>query len=219
MATKPLIVGYGGTLSYKTPLTNSFLQKIKNIFWTYSNQNIDSSTRSGHFLIKAVKILKEQKGVKPIDLQIYLWGNISKYHIELIEKEQVEEFFKIEGALPYLESLKKLEDVDLFFLPLEKSASHCHRTLFIPGKLYEYMEHKKPIFALCEESDCKDIILKSGLGLFALPDNPNDISTKLFEILETKALLSDIKVNENFISSFSFKSKSKELSLILKELN
>jgi len=219
MDTKPLILGYGGTLSYKTPFMKSFLQKVKNYIWTYSNQNIDSSIRSGYFLIKAIKVLKEKNGLEPRDLQIHFWGNISKSHLEFIKISQVEEFFIIGGALPFLESLEKLKEIDLFFLPLEKTATQYHRTLFIPGKLYEYMEQKKPIFALSEESDCKDIILKSGLGFFAIPDDPNDIANKLLEIVKNPELLSNIKVDEHFIASFSFKSKSKELSLILDELN
>jgi glycosyltransferase involved in cell wall biosynthesis len=219
MDSKAIKIGYGGTLNYRPSNSGSPLYKLKKYLWTYSNDNINASTRSGFYLIRAIQILKEKHQVSPKEIQIIFWGDISKNHFAFIQEAKVEEFFIIESALSARDSLRKLGEMDLCFLPLEKSATKEHETLFIPGKLFEYLELRKPILALCEASDCERIIKESGLGFFSKPDDEENIAQTLLSIIKKPELISAIKPNEEYINSFRFKMKTKELALILDQLN
>ena len=128
-------------------------------------------------------------------------------------------FFIFSGYLPKQESLNKLQQADLLFLPLERASIKGNKTLFIPGKLFEYLNSRKPILALCEDSDCKDILLKSGLGICIEPDNFEEIASFLNFIIHDSSSIKNIQANEDYIETFSFANKTKELAKVLNAAN
>ncbi len=214
--SKPLLIAYSGSLDAKHPNSNSgILTFFKNIFWTYKHDVVDPSTRTAYYLIKSIGILKRDYNIKPNEIQIELWGNINSLNKQHILEEDVEEYFSIDSYLPKDESLKRLNLADMLFLPLEKSNVNGQGTLFIPGKLFEYLNTLKPILALCESSDCRNIIEKSGLGVCIDPDNPELIAKCLFPIIKNKNLLLGLKPNKEFIETFTFKNKTQELITVL----
>lgn len=218
MVSNPQIhICYSGSLDgYKPTPSDSKAVSFAQYFWTYKHNNVDSSTRSGYFLIRAIEILKNKYSIKPEQLKVSLWGMINEINIQQIKEHGLEQYFDISGYLPKEESLKKLKTATLLFLPLEKSNIQGQGTLFIPGKLYEYIKMQKPVLALCEPSDCMDILIKSGLGIFAKPDSPKAIAEMLFKIIEDRLVLAKMTPNREYIEEFSFERKSEELSDIFK---
>ncbi|CAG5079759.1 glycosyltransferase [Parvicella tangerina] len=223
MATKRLHVCYAGTLAGATEseVLSMALGRssnwLKKLFWTYSNDSVNFSTRTGYYLIKAVRILKD-KGVTPDQLYFSLWGNISPINSDQILQEGVEAFFQVDGYLSKDESLKRLEKADVLFLPQEMSATKEHRSLFIPGKLYEYLNARKPILSLSEPSDCQDIIRESGLGIICSPNDPQDIADKILLLLNKTNPIESMNINEALIESYSFKNKAKRIAEIFNEV-
>lgn len=220
MDTKPLVIAYSGSLDafnghHKKGLFKSVLQW----FWTYKHDTVDASTRSAYYLIKAIGILKEKYGVTPAQIKIDLWGNIHPLNIEQARKEQVSEFFEFGAYLPKAESLNKIKSADILFLPLEKSNTPGTGTLFIPGKLYEYLHAGKPILALCEPSDCRDILEKSGLGLCVEPDKTEEIATMIYSLISNEQRLRSIVANAGYIAGFDFRLKAGELAGVFDSLN
>jgi len=191
---------------------------FKKCFWTFKNNNIDSSTRSGYYFIKSIAKLNEKGLISPKKIQIEWWGKIDSLNQKQIDNEKLNDYFVINKYISKQDSLNKLKNADLLFLPLEKSNSPEHKTLFIPGKLFEYLETKKPILALCEDSDCKEILIKSGLGICVEPDNIEKISNTILKIINDVDFLTEIKPNIDFIENYSFKVKTNELVEIFNEL-
>ena len=217
---KPFTLAYGGSLdSYEPKKHSAFKDSVIQWFWTFRNKTIDSSTRSGYFFIKAVSILQSKYGITPADLQVQWWGLIDPKNIHQVNALGLSAFFKIDGYLSKSASLEKLSAADCMFLPLERSASQEHGPLFIPGKLFDYLKAGKPILALCGESDCKTIITKSGLGIFAKPDDPEDIASAILPYIKNPELLKTIKPDEEYIKSHSFEQKTRELAAIIQELS
>jgi glycosyltransferase involved in cell wall biosynthesis len=210
---------YSGSLDGFDPnLKSSKKSLIKRWFWTFKNNNVDSSTRSGYYFIKAIAMLNEKRLISPKQIHVEWWGKINPLNQKQINQENLNDYFTIKNYLPKAESLKKIKNADILFLPLEKTNSSEHRTLFIPGKVFEYIETQKPILALCEDSDCKEIITKSGLGICVEPDNIVDISNVILKIVSDIGFLMEIKSNLEYIENYSFKVKTKELAEILNEL-
>jgi glycosyltransferase involved in cell wall biosynthesis len=218
MDTKqPLSISYSGSLDgYQPHSSNRILKTLKNWFWTYKHDTVDSSTRSAYYLVKAVRVLKERHSVRPEDLQFDFWGNINPLNEMQAKKEGVSEFFRFSGYLPKPESLKRLSESDMLFLPLEKSNVKGQGTLFIPGKLFEYMNSGKPVLGLCEPSDCRYILEQSGLGICVEPDNVEQIAGVLHKYILDRQLLDAIKPRQDYISGFSFRNKTSELAEVLR---
>jgi glycosyltransferase involved in cell wall biosynthesis len=219
MAIRKLIIAYSGSLDAYQPATNrNLLSGFKQWFWTYKHDTVDSSTRSAYYLIKAIGILKAKFNITPEQLQCNFWGKIHPLNALQSEQEGVSEFFKFEGYLNKELSLRKLNEADVLFLPLEISNTPGIGTLFIPGKLFEYLHAAKPILALCEASDCRTILETSGLGICTNPDNPEKIAEMINKMLNDAEFLNQFQGNSDYISTFSFKNKTEELAQVFNSL-
>lgn len=219
MDTKPIIVAYSGSLdAFSGIKKQAFLQKLLQWFWTYKHDTVDASTRSAYYLIKAVERLKNEYHVKPDKIQFQFWGHIHPLNRTQAQNAGVSDYFEFDGYLPKSESLKRLNQADLLFLPLEKSNTKGNGTLFIPGKLYEYLNASKPILGLCESSDCRTILESSGLGLCVEPDDPSKIAKLLFDLVQQPSRLQSITPDKAYIAQFDFKVKTQELAKVFDAL-
>jgi hypothetical protein len=217
---KPLTIAYGGSLdSFEPKKKSRLIHSVLQWFWTFRNTTVDPSTRSGYFFINAVALLQSNYGIKPSELQVHWWGLINPVNQDQINRLGLTDFFHIDGYLDKSASLEKLSMADCLFLPLEQSTSKEHGTLFIPGKLFDYLKTGKPILALCEESDCKAIIEQSGLGIFAKPDDPENIAATLFPYIKHPENLQTLQPNQEYIQTHSFIQKTKELAAIIQEIS
>jgi len=214
-----LTISYSGSLDGFDPEINNFQNKgLKKWFWTFHNNNINPSTRSGFYLIKAVQKLVNDRQILPGELMVRMWGKINDLNKKQIKQFNLEEYFELEDYLPKSESIERLKSSDLLFLPLEKSNSQVHKTLFIPGKVFEYLNSGKPILALCETSDCRTILEKSGLGICTQPDDINLLSDLILRAIKDRTFISSFKPNLDYIMQFDFREKTKELANIFDEV-
>ena len=217
-----ITVAYGGTLAanstIKTSTVRRFLNYLGSYCWTYNNDIIDQSTRSAHSLIQAVINLHSKKLILPEEIHFNFWGNIDKRYQEILEKHGIGQFFTIEGYKSKKDTLAQLMRADILFLPLESSKGK-QKPLFIPQKLFEYLQLKKPILILAEkESDCATICLNSNLGLICDPKDHEKLSQLLLDIINKDIPLFPLNPNLTYIETFSFENKTKELVKVFNEL-
>ena len=223
MATnKNLKISYGGLLPDVDTYTKD--QDIENIsglrkyFQIFRNINVNPGTRSAYYLFKALSMLKKENTEAFNKLELEFWGNIYPGNVSLVKEEKLEDAVKILVFLPYEESLKKLKDSDVLFLPLE-TKSKAQEPLNIPSKLFEYLELEKPILSLVKDSDCKDILQKSGLAKIVEADSIDEIKDSFLQLIEEweqGKLKGKYKADKEYIKNFSAESislKFKKLAL------
>jgi glycosyltransferase involved in cell wall biosynthesis len=211
-----ITIAYAGTLRFENEIkkTASFGNRLKSWFWTYQRNSFYAQTRSALPLFTTISKLGEEKQA----LTCHLWGDIDLKNQMLSQRLGVESSVIIEGYLPKDETVRKLKEADILYLPLELNPPQ-HQTLYLPGKLFEYLWLGKPILAFAEDSDCKDILIESGLGMVFSPFETDEAADFL-----RKILLGDIdisrrfKANSSFINSFSFDRKAKELAALFDQL-
>jgi glycosyltransferase involved in cell wall biosynthesis len=211
-----ITIGYSGTLNYYNP--NLKKNKWHNPFSIYRHNFELSKTRSPYYLFKAIKQLKDDDHKLANKLKVCLWGLIDSQNSELVKKLGIQDIVCISGNLPKNESLEKLKSCDVLFLPIEK-ASEDHKTLFIPGKVFEYLALKIPVLILDKDSDCSKIVKNSGLGIIADCENIDNITYVLNQIIND-SLLSSIKenINHEYIESLSFKYRANDMARLFNEL-
>lgn len=220
--SKPFTIGYAGSLDCYFPEKespkNSLISKIKTIFWTFQNNNIGLHTRSGYYLFRAIQILKEKHNIEPQQLKVNLWGMIHSGNKTQAIEMGIDHYITIEGHFNKPESLKKLSQCDMLFLPLE-SEKNGQKPLFIPGKVFDYLISGKPILALSGPSDCQNILEKSGLALILSPFDADEIANRLAQLINNKDLLKTIyQPNTAFIESQSFRAKTEEMAKVFDEI-
>lgn len=210
-----LIIGYSGFLDFYSPEIKS---NPDSFIGTYRVDNVDSSTRSAYYLFKGLNVLKQKFPEVAEKILINLWGTIDRRTQHQANALGVDDMVLIEGYFSKAESLEKLTNCDVLFLPHEIGKNNT-KPLFIPAKLYEYLSLRKPVLALVPDCDSADILNKSGLAKLVDPQDPDAISEALQFFLNQKNRLKDIFVpNEPYIMQFEFQLLTGRLANIFDNL-
>jgi glycosyltransferase involved in cell wall biosynthesis len=210
---RKLKIGYAGSLAAFDPgkpgKKSSF---FKDWFWTYQVDNVDFSTRSGYFLFKALAEGIQSKTISSGSIEIDLWGSIHEDNRAQVISMGMTGDVNISGYLSKEQSVKRLETCDVLFLPLE-CGKDGNETLFIPGKLFEYLKLGKPVLCLTNGGDCADILQRSGLGILVSPYDTAAVTAKLSELVKMKqsGTLS-FTADAAYIDGFSFREITRKMA-------
>lgn len=210
---------FAGTLAFHDP--DRILGSMFNwnrILLTYRHQFELSRTRSPYYLFRAISLLQEVDPDLKDKLSIEIWGNINRKNNDLVQHLGIGDIVNIGSAISRVETLNKLEKADILFLPIERPAPK-HPSLFIPGKLFEYLSLGKPILVLDDGSEASDIALKSGLGIVVSPDCELEISKMIRRFINQPELLRSFKPDKDYINSFHIKNRVMELAGIIRKLD
>ena len=109
--------------------------------------------------------------------------------IEKLKKENLNERFIFEKAIPHNEITKKMVDAGILLLLIPKVPQNEG---ILTGKLFEYLGSKTPILAIGpNKSDAGKIIKETNSGFFFNYENSNEVTTSTIE-----KLLSNTSNNE-----------------------
>src|SRR5688572_4902108 len=200
MVSDKLIISYGGSLACFDPSI-----PYRNKLFTFRNYSVNNpDTRSAYFLFNGLKCFMEKNPELKDRVELHLWGLIDPGNIRQADEMGINGIVKISGYLNKQESLEKLSRTDLLFLPLERGVNG-HEPYALPGKMFEYFKSGKPILALCTESECSRLLLKSGLGIICDPTDAESLADRLkFLVLNKDELSKLYQADLDFIrNSFS----------------
>jgi len=215
MDTNKIIIAYSGSLGYFHPEHAS-----GNRLFSYRNFSInDPSTRSAYYLFLALQNFQKNFPDLANKIVFDFWGLIDKRNIALANEFEINQIVRFEGYLTKDESMKRLSRADAFFLPLESGVGK-HQPYALPGKLYEYLKLGKPVLALCEKSECSEILEKAGIGMIHHPKEIDAIVGTLKEIASTNfANRSNFVLNKDYVEqNFDGKVLTKQLVNIFNSL-
>jgi glycosyltransferase involved in cell wall biosynthesis len=147
-------------------------------------------------------------------IEIVFAGVFDDNDRRLVSELRLDDSVQILGYLPHAESVKLLQSADVLFLT-HFNFSDGTRNPFIGGKTYEYMASGKPILALLPESDAKDFVRESGLGIFCPQKNIEAIKSTLLNLYR-QHMSGGISVSANwdFIQQFKRRQLTRRLGEI-----
>lgn len=217
MDTNQINIGYGGFLQFFDGDRADVKQNwFSSKFINYRIDNIDHQVRSAFYLFKAISEFKRQYPSLAVKLHLHLWGKIEDGNAQLAHDMGISELVEISGPLSKIENLKKLESMDVLFLPMEIGKGDS-KSLFIPGKVYEYLLLKKPILGIGGDSDARDLLLESRAAKVFEPNATDRIVDYLKTAIVNKDLLS-FEPNLGLIKAKSFDCLTDELVHIFNRL-
>ena len=171
-----------------------------------------SKDRVPYPFISALKKLIYDDGIK--NIQMKFAGKFCPEFHELIEKENLSEFFDIQNFVPHKESTRILQSSDALLLVIDNVPDNKG---FLTGKLFEYMGCKKPIFAIGPvDGDANKVIKGADCGTM-VDYNDNEEAYKLLKVMYNNWLNNSSNFTFN-VEQFSRKNLTKKLTEIFEEI-
>lgn len=175
--------------------------------------------RNPTLFFNALKNVKEKERYKNLQLKINFVGPIEKYIIDIVNELQLTHIVSFTGKLPYIESLKHIQDSDILLIieaPMKEG-------IFLPSKITDVLSYHKPIFAISPPKGVLKSLIntyKGGLIADCLSQlNIEERLKSLFDDWKKNRLQSDKYQTSMLFQQFSEDTIWKQLQLILNNLH
>lgn len=112
-------------------------------------------------LFKAIRHLEDENKIDSSKISIEFYGDSTNLE-EISSKYDLRDILKIGGKIPHAEVIERQLESDVLLII---SWNNENEKMFIPGKIYEYFELKKPILSIgYKEGSLKDLIEETNVG-------------------------------------------------------
>ena len=119
----------------------------------------------------------QRHGLSPAQAEIVWLGESPDLDLRGMAKRlDVAAFVRFEGRVAHAEALRRMQSATML-LTLQSPDDAIH----VPGKLFEYVGARRPIFAVARPCEVADIIRQYGLGWVAEPE-AEAVSARLTEV-------------------------------------
>jgi glycosyltransferase involved in cell wall biosynthesis len=171
--------------------------------------------RNPHQFWKALaELVKENESLKK-SLVIRLIGKNDFSVIESIKENELNEFTETISYLPHDEVLRRICSSQVLLLPLNDTPNTMG---IIPGKLFEYIAAKRPIFAIGKENgDTAKIIKETEVGIVCDFAEKNKMKKEIIRMYELYKLGNLSVISSNTIT-YSRKVLAGKLAEILSDV-
>ena len=162
--------------------------------------------------LACLKNLIEENSHFARNIVVSFVGHPSNHHREVVNRLGLAQYVRFEGFHDRNNAIKDMLSSDLLLLMVGEENN------WIPGKLFEYLRAKKPIFVIGEEGDATRIAQESGLGIVVSPKNIHQVKEKLLEIYQKK-MNGDVivKPNHAYINTYNRTQLTSEFAGVLND--
>jgi glycosyltransferase involved in cell wall biosynthesis len=164
---------------------------------------------------KAVSGLVKTGKVDPATFKIIFLGHIEP-SLEAAARVAAPELFQqgrveLRARVDRHEAHKALWQADILLL---FQGSH---SLQIPAKFYEYLPTGRPILTVAQKGALTDVLDETGAGIWADPDNAEEIATQFLRALSLPAL-SSIEAQTRWRERFHYRSLTERLAICCRDV-
>ncbi|MCD8445792.1 glycosyltransferase family 4 protein [Tenacibaculum finnmarkense] len=173
-----------------------------------------NSDRNPKILWKALAELSEENNAFKNDLEIKLIGKLSDDVVADLEKHQFKNVEKI-NYVPHKEVQKYQRNSQVLLLAVNKVPSAKG---IITGKIFEYLQAKRPILAIGpEDGDLAEILKNTNSGTIVDFDDKEAIKKSVLSLYKNYKE-NRLQVSSKNIEQYHRKELTKKLSVILKQV-
>lgn len=135
-----------------------------------------------HALLSAIKCLWDERTLSPERHRIIFAGNLDPRVADRIRELGLEPLIDTPGVISHFDSLRLmlLSDLLLLFDPQGDGKT------YVRSKLYEYLSSAKTILGVIPEGASHDLLMKSGRGLLASPNDVAEIAKSMRTAIERR---------------------------------
>lgn len=170
--------------------------------------------RSPEPFLKALKLLDKERGIDS-KIKVKLIGLIGKFR-GLISRYQLESVVQVIDTLPRKNTIDHLFLSDVLLLI---DAPNDKESVFLPSKLLDYINIKKPILAIVPRGPSADVVRLTKTGIIVSPEDINGIKNAIkhyYELYKNSKL--EINPDWKEIEKYSAKNYAKILVNTIEKL-
>ena len=130
----------------------------------------------------------------------------------MTRQQNVEPYVEMLGRLPHREALGRMQSATAL-LTIQSPEDDVH----VPGKLFEYIGARRPIFAISQPCEVADMVAHHQLGWVAEPE-PTAIAVKLDELYAAWKTRGHAALAVAAADRFSVRETTRQLAALLDEV-
>ncbi len=166
--------GYDAEDFEKTP---PIAKENNKLLFVHSGNFIEYTTPE--FMLQALRDLQLKYPDVAADLEFHFIGIMDKKYQKLIKKYKLELIVKTYGYMEHKEAVRKVKSADVLWFMIGRKKNI---DAILPGKLFEYIGAKKPIFGSVPDGAAKSVLEEYEASFISEPDNVEQITETLVEI-------------------------------------
>lgn len=187
---------------------------------TCGRRDVMLDTHSPIYFLQALKAFLDRFPERRALTRVLFAGTIGEGNKALIGHLGLGDVVECLGYVSHARSVSLTKSADALLLPMFSTGDPGERCPYASGKIYEYMAARRPILALTQEGDAKDLALGSGLGLAAPPRDIGAIAAAIEGLFDAwKSGSTRFAPREAFITAFSRRRLAARLAAILDEVS
>ena len=159
-----------------------FRERLK-ILGTYGRRDVMLDTHSPIYFLEGLDAFLRRRPERRGKVRVVFAGLVGKGNEALVREMGLGDVVESVGYLPHAKSVALAKSAHALLLPMFSTANPEERVPYASGKVYEYMAARRPILALTQAGDARDIALGSGLGVAAPPRDVEAISRAIEDAL------------------------------------
>jgi len=152
--------------------------------FTFKPRPVILETHSPVFLLKGLAAFLEKHPQRRGKVRVVCAGTVGAGNMALAEKLGLADIVEHPGYLPHGEAVALVKSADALFLPMFSTPDPAERVAYASGKIFEYFAAGKPILALTQAGDARDLAVESGLGIAAPPRDVDSIAAAVEKLYD-----------------------------------
>lgn len=174
--------------------------------------------RRGYAFAEALGQLCQNQPELKGRVRVHILGGVSpeiqaKYD-EILAAYGIESLFNFTGDISYQKAMESQINADYLLLIVDTGATSDG---VIPGKLFEYIASRRPIFALTDPGATQEIIEKAGAGVVVPAESVEECKVRLQDVLN-RNIPDEVFLNSEYLKQFDRKELSKRLAQVFDDL-
>ncbi|MCD6404755.1 MAG: glycosyltransferase family 4 protein [Planctomycetes bacterium] len=196
----------------------SFRKRVRHAL-TYKPREVRLDTHSPVYFLRALNAFLKRFPDRRHKVRVVFAGTVGEGNLRLIRHLGLDDVVWCPGYIPHRDAVGLVNSADVLLLPMFSTLDPNERVAYASGKVFEYIAARKPVLALVQEGDAKDIVEASGLGVAVGPADVPAITEALESLYagweSGKAAFAP---DEAFLSRFTRESIARELSRTFDEV-
>lgn len=174
--------------------------------------------RRGYAFAEALGQLCQETPELKNKVRVHIVGGVSpeiqlRYN-EILSQYDITYLYNFTGDIGYQEAMNAQINTDYLLLIVDTGATSDG---VIPGKLFEYIASRRPIFALTDPGATQEIIEKSKAGIVVPAESVSECKIELRKLLN-KPVPEKLELDETYLSQFERKHLTKRLAALFESL-
>jgi glycosyltransferase involved in cell wall biosynthesis len=174
--------------------------------------------RRGYAFAEALGQLAEREPRLRSRVRVHILGGVSPEirarYDEILARYGLADVYRFAGDIPYHEAMRAQVQADYLLLIVDTGATASG---VIPGKLFEYVAARRPIFALTDPGATQEIIERGRLGIAVPAEDVAACRTALAQWLG-RPVPERLDADEQYLAQFDRRQISARLSRLLQQL-